>query len=143
MDENRSNATESGVIMDNKNILNIGSIFADINLQAAGRFIQDNITNQVKEDQSNAAAVKYEDREPIGDYSITYQELRHILDNIELKWGTDDTDSNLFNTFYQRDLLYLYDRITLDMNYLNGYPERNNEWLEKLLELKYEIRNMF
>jgi len=29
------------------------------------------------------------------------------------------------------------------MDYLNGYPDRNNEWLENLLELKYEIRNMF
>lgn len=127
--------------MDNKNILNIGSIFADINLGVATKIIQEKIPNQ-DEKQHDANETVYEDKGSIGDYSVTYQEIRHILDNIELKWGTDDTDSNLLNTYYQRDLLYLYDRITLDMNYLNGYPERNNQWLEKLQELRYEIRNL-
>ena len=60
----------------------------------------------------------------------------------KVKWGMNDTDQNLHNMYYQRDLLYLYDRITLDMNYLSAYPDRNEEWLEKLLELKYEIRNL-
>ena len=66
-----------------------------------------------------------------------------VLDNIKQKWGADDTDQKIFNTFYQKDLLYLYDRITLDMNYLKENQERNDAWLEKLLELKYEIRNLF
>ena len=127
--------------MDNKSILNIGSIIADINLGAATKIIQEKLPNQ-DEKQADTNETVYEDKGPIGDYSVTYQEIRHILDNIELKWGTDDTDSNLLNTYYQRDLLYLYDRITLDMNYLNGYPERNNQWLEKLQELRYEIRNL-
>ena len=60
-----------------------------------------------------------------------------------MKWGMNDTDQNLHNMYYQRDLLYLYDRITLDMNYLNGYPDINCNWHDMLLELKYEIRNLF
>ena len=131
-----------GVVMDNKNVLNIGAIIAEINLGAAGKFIQEKLPNQGKDKSDDADAVEYEDRGPIGDYSFTYQDIRMILDNVEQKWGTDDTDSNLLNPYYQRDLLYLYDRISMDMNYLNGYPERNEEWLGKLLELKYEIRNM-
>ena len=133
--------------MDNKNILDIGSIMSDINLGTASRFgrlFQEKEMNQDGKDPIVAHSTEYEDKGSIGDYEVTYQEICHILDNIKQKWGTD-TDNiahNLLHKYYHRDVLYLYDRITLDMNYLNGYPERNNEWLEKLLELKYEIRNL-
>lgn len=129
--------------MDNKSILDIGSLLADINQGTAlkiGRFFQD-----AQEDQRGTSSVKtdeYEDRGQIGDYENTYQEICHLLNNIKQKWNADTPEQNIFNPYYQRDLLYLYDRITLDMNYLNDNPERNNEWLEKLQELKYEIRNM-
>lgn len=128
--------------MENKTILNIGSIFAEIHLETAAKFIQEKMPDQDEEKQGDTNQVQYEDREPIGDYSVSYQEVRNVLDNIEMKWGKDNSDSNMLNKYYQRDLLYIYDRITLDMNYLGEYPDRNKEWLEKLLELKYEIRNL-
>lgn len=139
MDGSRSKAAETGVIMDNRNILNIGSLLNDFNQGAAAKFgklFQEKIETDMSEQTED------EDREPIGDYAVTYQELCHLLDNIKHKWGTDMTDQNVFNTHYQRDLLYLYDRITLDMDYLSIHSDRNDGWLEKLLELKYEIRNL-
>lgn len=132
--------------MDNRNVLDIGSIISDINLGTAtkiGKAIHERISNQEEEELYSSQTAEYEDKGPIGDYDTIYQEVCHILEIIKQKWGVDDTDSNMLNTFYQRDLLYLYDRITLDMEYLSDYPERNSEWLDKLLELKYEIRNLF
>ena len=130
--------------MDNRNILDIGSIISDIKLGAASKISQVFQEKKSNEDDSYfSQATEFEDKGPIGDYEATYQELCHLLENIKQKWETEDPDENLANKYYQRDLLYLYDRISLDMDYLNGYPDRNNEWLEKLLELKYEIRNMF
>lgn len=132
--------------MDNKNILDIGSIISDINLGTAskiGRAFQDKMTNVGNEEMHDLQTDKYEDKGPIGDYEVTYQELCQLLENIKQKWETEDPNENLVNMYYQRDLLYLYDRISLDMEYLSGYPERNAEWLEMLLELKYEIRNLF
>ena len=120
-------------------------IIADINLGTAsklGKAFQEKIANQEEEEEQSSQQAAYEDKGPIGDYETTYLELRRLLDNIKQKWETDNSKVDLFNTYYQRDLLYLYDRIALDMDYLNGYPERNNDWLEKLLELKYEIRNL-
>ena len=131
--------------MDNKNILNIGSIISDINLGTAskiGRMIQEQITDSGEEDARIAQEVESEDREPIGDYEFEYQHLCQLLDNIKQKWAEKDPERNLVNAYYQRDLLYLYDRIALDMDYLGGYPDRNSAWLEDLLELKYEIRNL-
>ena len=131
--------------MDNKKILDIGSLFSDLNQGAAskfGQFFQDKIAIPDKKETSSTQTTEYEDRENVGDYDVSYQAIRYTLDNMKQKWGTDDIESNLFNPYYQRDLLYLYDRITLDMNYLGADPDRNNEWLEKLLELKYEIRNL-
>ena len=132
--------------MDNRNILDIGSIISEINLGTASRFgrlFQEKEIDEDKATINEEMAVEAKDNEPIGDYGIAYQELCHLLDNIKQKWGADDTDQKIFNTFYQKDLLYLYDRITLDMNYLKENQERNDAWLEKLLELKYEIRNLF
>ena len=131
--------------MNNKNILDIGSIISDINLGTASRFgriLQEKGVGQRETPILEKQAAENKDREPIGDYDVIYQELCHLLDNIKLKWGANDTDQNLYNSYYQKDLLYLYDRITLDMNYLNGEPDRSNGWLENLLELKYEIRNL-
>ena len=131
--------------MDNRNILDIGSIVSDINLGTAykiGRAVQDKISNLGEEEIHSTQTDEYEDKGSIGDYEVIYQELCHLFENIKQKWREEDPDQNLVNPYYQRDLLYLYDRISLDMDYLNGYPERNNEWLEKLLELKYEIRNL-
>ncbi len=131
--------------MDNKNLLDIGSIISDINMGTAsklGKVFQEKIANLAEEDGQNSPQVVYEDKGPIGDYETTYQELCKLLDAIKQKWDTGNSEVDLHNTYYQRDLLYLYDRITLDMDYLNEYPERNNEWLEKLLELKFEIRNL-
>lgn len=124
--------------MDNRNILDIGSIIADINLGTAtkiGRAFQDKMPNP-GEEIHGPHADKCEDKGSIGDYEVIYQELRHLLENIKQKWGTENSDENLVNMYYLRDLLYLYDRISLDMDYLNGHPDRNNEWLESLLELK-------
>lgn len=145
VDACRIRADRTGVTMDNKNILDIGSIISDINMGTAskfGRFFQERETNQGESLMQEEQLADNKDGEPIGDYAITYQELCDLLDNIKQKWSINDTNQNLYNPHYQRDLLYLYDRITLDMNYLNGYPDRNNEWLERLLELKYEIRNL-
>lgn len=145
VDACRSRADRVGVNMDNKNILDIGSLISDINLGTAskfGRFFQEKEINQDDPITLEEQTSDFKDREPIGDYDVTYQELCHLLDNIKQKWGVNDIDQNLYNIYYHRDLLYLYDRITLDMNYLNGYPDRNNDWLEKLLDLKYEIRNL-
>ncbi len=143
MDENGSRAIKTGVTMDNKKILDIGSIISDINLGAASKFSKFfPEKNQVEVTIQEAQEYEYKDQEPIGDYNVIFQELRNLLDNIKEKWGSNEIDRNLFNKYYQKDLLYIYDRIELDMNYLDGYPERNNEWLEKLLELKYEIRNL-
>ena len=131
--------------MKNKSLLDLGSIISDINLGTAskiGRSLQDKMPSLGEDEMHVPQTNEYEDRGPIGDYEVTYQELRRLLDNIKQKWETDNSKVDLFNTYYQRDLLYLYDRIALDMDYLNGYPERNNDWLEKLLELKYEIRNL-
>lgn len=125
--------------MDNKNILNIGSLLTDFNQGAVAKF---GMLFHEKKETDFAQMADCADREPIGDYDATYQELCHLLDNTKHKWGIVNTEQNLFNVYYQRDLLYLYDRITLDMNYLSAYPDRNEEWLEKLLELKYEIRNL-
>lgn len=131
--------------MDNKNLLDIGSIISDINLGTAsklGKAFQEKIANHGEEEEQNSQQAVYEDKGPIGDYEATYQELCWLLSNIKQKWETDNAEVDLNNIYYQRDLLYLYDRITLDMDYLNGYPERNSEWLENLLELKYEIRSL-
>lgn len=132
--------------MDNRNILDIGSIISDINLGTAskfGRVFHEKIATQGEEEEHIPQMDMCEDKGPIGDYESTYRELSLLLDNIKQKWGIyNNTEVDLFNTYYQRDLLYLYDRISLDMDYLNGNPERNNGWLEKLLELKYEIRNL-
>lgn len=145
MDACRIRTDRTGVIMDNKNILDIGSIISDINLGTAskfGKFFLDKEMEQVETAIQEEQAVENKDLEPIGDYNVTYQELCNLLDDIKRKWGGNEIDQNLLNKYYQKDLLYLYDRIALDMNYLDGYPDRNNEWLEKLLELKYEIRNL-
>lgn len=145
MDERWSRTDRTGVIMDNRNILDIGSIISEINLGTAskfGRLFQEKDPDQDENETIATQVDEYEDRGSIGDYEVVYQEICHLLDNIKQKWGTDDIEHNILNTYYHRDLLYLYDRITLDMNYLNGHPERNNGWLEKLLELKYEIRNL-
>ena len=139
VDGGRSRTAEAGVDMDNKNILNIGSLLTDFNQAAAVKFGK---LFQEKKETDSAQAADYADREPIGDYDATYQELCHLLDNTKHKWGIENTEQNLFNAYYQRDLLYLYDCIALDMDYLSAYPDRNEEWLEKLLELKYEIRNL-
>ena len=131
--------------MENRTILDIGSILSDFNKEAASRYgrrFQDNITKQYDQKKQDAQVPESEDKEPIEDFDDAYRESCHILENIKKKWGSDNTGENLSNIYYQRDLLYLYDRLTLDMNYLNAYPDRNSEWLEKLLELKYEIRNM-
>ena len=141
----RSRAVETGVIMDNRKIIDLGSLVAEFNQEAASKFgkrFQDNPTNQGNNGTCNNETTEYEDTDRIYDYDAAYQELCLILDNIKQNWGTDNIESNIYNTYYQRDLLYLYDRVTMDMNYLNGYPDRNKEWLEKLLELKYEIRNL-
>lgn len=131
--------------MDNKNILNIGSIIADINLGTASkisRMIQEQKTDQDEENTHASQEVEIDDKGPIGDYEVAYQGLCLLLDDIKQKWSEEDPDNNLDNTYYQRDLLYLYDRITLYMDYLGAYPDRNSVWLEDLLELKYEIRNL-
>ena len=131
--------------MDKKTILDIGSILSDFNQEAASKvssFVQDKLTDQGGKEAQDSQAAEHEDREPIFDYEATYQEACQILENIKAKWGAEDTDHNLQDPYYQRDLLYLYDRINLDMDYLNEYPESNNEWLEKLLEVKFEIRNL-
>lgn len=141
----RGRDVKTGVIMDNRKIIDLGSLVAEFNQEAAskiGKRFQENHTNQGKNETRSAETTEYEDTDRIYDYDAAYQELCHILDNIKQNWGTDNIECNLNNTYYQRDLLYLYDRITMDMNYLNGYPDRNMEWLEKLLELKYEIRNL-
>lgn len=133
------------MIMGNKSILDIGSIISDINVGTASKIVLGfqgkNLNNDVAEKQ-DPQKVEYEDKGPIGDYKVTYLELYHLLENVKQKWASEDLEQNLSNTYYKRDLLYLYDRITLDMSYLNEYPDRNGEWLEKLLELKYEIRNL-
>ena len=139
VDVSRSKTAEVGVVMDNKNIINIGALLNDFNQGAAAKFGK---LFQEKKDADFAMTPEYEDGDPIGDYTAIYQELCHLLDNIKHKWNADQTEQNIFNTYYQRDLMYLYDRITLDMDYLNTYPERNSGWLEKLLEMKYEIRNL-
>ena len=145
MDEGRSSVVETGVGMDNKNVLDIGSIISDINQSAATRLVKlfsEIQTGQDKKESHDTKPAEYEDRDPISDFDAIYQELYNVLSNIKQRWGTDDTERNLFNSYYQRDLFYLYDRITLDMNYLKGYPDKNDEWLEQLQELKYEIRNL-
>ena len=131
--------------MENKKILDVGSLLSDFNQGAAskfGKFVQEKLAYQDKKETVAVQTAEYEGKEPVGDFDVTYKELCNILDSIKKKWGKHDTDSILFNSNYQRDLLYLYDRISLEMNYLNEYPEINNEWLDKLQELKYEIRNM-
>ena len=129
--------------MDNKHILEIGAVLADFNQEAAmkfGNFVQEKLGNPDKKD--NEGKTEYKDKERIDFYDAAYNEVCDLFDRIKEKWGTDNIETNLLNPYYQRDLLYLYDRITLDMNYLKEYPEDNNEWLEKLLELKYKIRNL-
>ena len=128
--------------MENKYILDIGSIIAEINMGTASRFGMFFHDNESDQDETSISEEQIVDREPIGDYDITYNELCNMLDDVRQKWSEDDTEQRLFNPYYQKDLLYLYDRITLDMDYLSGFPDSSNEWYEKLLELKYEIRNL-
>ena len=133
------------MIMGNKSILDIGSIISDINAGTASKIgwgFPEKSINEYGAEKQDPQNVEYEDKGPIGEYEVTYQELYHLLENVKKKWAAEDLEQNLSNTYYKRDLLYLYDRITLDMSYLNEYPDRNGEWLEKLLELKYEIRNL-
>ena len=131
--------------MDNRNILDLGSIISGINLGTAAKL--SGLFQEKEVDQGDTATPEKpsaddKERAPIGDYEVTYQELCRLLENIKQKWHPNDADQIVFNAYYQRDLLYLYDRITLDMSYLKENPDRNNEWLAKLLELKYEIRNL-
>ena len=131
--------------MDNKNILNIGSIISDINLVTASKFsrmLQEQKTDQDEKSANISQEVESEDKWPIGDYEVEYERLCQLLENIKQKWAEEDPENNLGNKYYQRDLLYLYDRITLYMDYLEGYPDKSSAWLENLLELKYEIRNL-
>ena len=99
--------------------------------------------NESEQDETSMTEEQTVGREPVGDYGATYKELCNLLEDARQKWREDDTEQRIYNVDYQKDLLYLYDRITLDMDYLNGFPDHNNEWFEKLLELKYEIRNLF
>ena len=131
--------------MENKKILDVGSLLSDFNQGAASKFgklFQEKPTNQDDKETNCKETAEYEDKEPICNYDATYQELCNILENIRNKWGAYDANSILFNSYYHRDLLYLYDRITLAMNYLNGFPDGNMERIEQLQELKYEIRNL-
>lgn len=131
--------------MGNKSILDIGSIISDINAGTASIIrwgFPEKTTNEDGAEKQGPHNVEYEDKGPIGEYAATYQELYHLLENVKKKWAAEDPEQILSNAYYKRDLLYLYDRITLDMSYLNEYPDRNGEWLDELLELKYEIRNL-
>ena len=94
--------------MDNKKILDIGSIISDINLGAASKFSKFfPEKNQVEVTIQEAQEYEYKDQEPIGDYNVIFQELRNLLDNIKEKWGSNEIDRNLFNKYYQKDLLYI------------------------------------
>ena len=137
-----SRADRTGVIMENRYIFDIGSIIAEINMGTATRFGMFFRDNEMDTAEASLPEEQVADREPIGDFGVIYEELCNLLEDIRQKWSEDDEEERLFNTCYQKDLLYLYDRITLDMDYLNGFPESTGEWLEKLLELKYEIRNL-
>lgn len=142
MDACRSRIDRTGVIMENRYIFDIGSIIAEINMGTASRFGMFFHDNESEQDEITVPEEQEEEREPIGDYDAAYNELCNLLDDVRQKWSADDPEQRLFNACYQRDLLYIYDRITLDMDYLTGFPEHSNDWLEKLLEMKYEIRNM-
>lgn len=132
--------------MDNKNILALGSLLADFNQGAAykaGQFVQEKLINQDKAETTDAEAAEAEAVELVCDFDAAYQEHCNVLGNIKEKWDINDIDNNLQNKCYMRDLLYLYDRISLDMKYFSIDKEHAEERLQKLLELKYEIRNLF
>lgn len=146
MDGRWGKAVKTGVIMDSKNILDFGSIWSDVNQEAASKIVklsQEESVFSGKDDNCDTSTCEFKGQMSIGDYDVIYQEICRIFNKIKETWGTDDIDENRFNRSYQRDLLYLYDRITLDIEYLKEYPNRNDDWLEKLQELKFEIRNLF
>lgn len=120
--------------MENSNLKNIANIVSGIQ----SSFYTVIFGNQDKEE--NDAQI---DEESILDCLGEYKRLCALILRADKKWKQGTLDDYADNKYFLNDYLFIYKEINVDLEYMQEHRAQCENFVDKFVELKFEIRNRF
>lgn len=120
--------------MENLNLKNIASIVSGI---------QSSFNTVIFSNQGKSENDVQEDEESILDCLGEYKRLCALILRTDKKWKHQTLDDNAENKYFLNDYLFIYNEINVDLEYMQNHKAQCEDFVDRFIELKFEIRNRF
>lgn len=120
--------------MESNNLKTISTILSDI---------QSSINAVLKNNSRDSnSAIKDANTVSIVDCSSEYKRLCAMILRTNKKWNKCSIE-NISDTNFIKDYMFIYNCISNDLAYMKDHMDQDEQFINKFIELKYEIRKHF